>query len=144
MRRCEGRAELHDMASCARERMESAARALQLWVGSRGVGVGVGGQFMTHPFYLCIIRAMKFIFYSVAQICSDFAVWLYAARGRKRLSDVTRCDLPESSLVWRTPFSDMSCCKVVFNAYPLIFSTFWTIPISLRVPSSSNFYYFLI
>jgi len=80
--------------------MESAARALQLWVGLKGVG---GGQFMTHPFYLCIIRAMKLIFYSIAQICSDFAVWVYFARGKCQ-SDVTRCDLPESSRVERTVF----------------------------------------
>lgn len=38
MRRCEGRAELHHMAAWARERMESAARALQVWVGLRGWG----------------------------------------------------------------------------------------------------------
>ncbi len=52
-----------------------------------------GGRFMIHPFYLCIIRAMKLIFDST---CSDFALGGLVARRSSKCPDVvTRCDLPE-------------------------------------------------
>ncbi len=63
----------------------------------------VGGRFMIHPFYLCIIRAMKLIFDST---CSDFALGGLVFK-------MSRC----CDQVWLTWIWCVSCPSVVFHAY---------------------------
>lgn len=62
-----------------------------------------GGRFMIHPFYLCIIRAMKLIFDST---CSDFALGVLVFK-------MSRC----CDQVWLTWIWCVSCPSVVFHAY---------------------------
>lgn len=127
-----GKSRTSSRAACARARMESAARALQVWVGLRGGAWAIYDPPLLPLHYTCDEIHILFNCPNLLRFrCVSFCCTRYKmSKWRDQ--------------VWLTWILVLFVMYIVFHPYPLVFSTIWIFSLPLGVPFSFLFFFFYL